>query len=227
MRSSPSGSGAAEKRPVTYEGRAYERVGSTTRRMPQAKYEKALLDRAHGTRRWENEPTDRLSLKDIDRAEVFRIVEAARAKGHLVEPVGSRLPGVLDRLNVRRDEQILQAAVVLFGKTFMPDYPQCELRMARFRGLDKTEFLDQRVVRGPAFKLLEEAELFCQRHFPLPGKVVSGKTAAGRHAPDSTGCHARDSGERAHSPRLLQRGWRGVPGRLRRSRGSLEHRDLP
>jgi predicted HTH transcriptional regulator len=40
--------------------------------------------------------------------------------------------------------------------------------MARFRGVDKTEFLDQRYVRGLAFKLLEEAELFCQRHFPLP-----------------------------------------------------------
>jgi hypothetical protein len=54
----------------------------------------------------------------------------------------------------------------------MPDYPQCELRMARFRGTDKTEFLDQRQIRGPAFKLLEEAQLFCQRHFPLPGKIV-------------------------------------------------------
>jgi ATP-dependent DNA helicase RecG len=67
------------------------------------------------------------------------------------------------------------AAVVFFGKTFMPDYPQCELRMARFRGLDKTEFLDQRQIRGPAFKLLEEAELFCQRHFPLPGRIEPGK----------------------------------------------------
>ena len=167
--------GGRAVRPVTYEGRAYERVGNTTRRMPQAKYEKALLDRAHGTRRWENEPAERLLLKDIDRTEVFRIVEAARAKGHLVEPVGSHLSGVLDRLNVRRNEQILQAAVVLFGKTFMPDYPQCELRMARFRGVDKTEFLDQRTVRAPAFRLLEEAELFCQRHFPLPGKVVPGR----------------------------------------------------
>jgi len=64
---------------------------------------------------------------------------------------------------------------VLFGKEFLPDYPQCELRMARFRGTDKTEFLDQRHVRGPAFKLLEEAQLFCQRHFPLPGKIVPGK----------------------------------------------------
>jgi ATP-dependent DNA helicase RecG len=164
-----------DTRPFTYEGRAYERVGATTPRMPQAKYEKALLDRAHGKRRWENEPADGVSVTDIDRHEVFRILEAARAKGHLVEPVGSSLTGVLDRLNVRRNGQILQAAMVLFGKEFMPDYPQCELRMARFRGLDKTEFLDQRSVRGPAFKLLEEAELFCQRHFPLPGRILPGK----------------------------------------------------
>jgi ATP-dependent DNA helicase RecG len=143
--------------------------------MPQAKYARRLLERAHRKRRWENEPAEGVSIKDIDRAEVFRIVEAARAKGHLTEPVGSRLPGVLDRLEVRKDDRILQAAVVLFGKEFMPDYPQCELRMARFRGLDKTEFMDQKNVRGPAFKLLEEAEVFCQRHLPLPGKIVPGK----------------------------------------------------
>jgi len=167
--------GRRDVRPFTYEGRAYERVGSTTRRMPQAKYEKSLLERAHGTRRWENEPAEGVELRDIDRDEVFRIVEAAKSAGRLIGPVGTRIADVLDRLKLRRDGRILQAAVVLFGKEFLPDYPQCELRMARFRGTDKTEFLDQRHVRGPAFKLLEEAQLFCQRHFPLPGKIVPGK----------------------------------------------------
>jgi len=167
--------GGVHMRPFTYEGRAYERVGSTTRRMPQAKYEKVLLDRAHGTRRWENERAAGVNLRDIDRDEVFRIVEAAKSAGRLIGPVGARLADVLDRLKLRRDGKILQAAVVLFGKEFLPDYPQCELRMARFRGTDKTEFLDQRHVRAPAFKLLEEGQLFCQRHFPLPGKIVPGK----------------------------------------------------
>ena len=167
--------GGVDVRPFTYEGRAYERVGSTTRRMPQAKYEKALLDRSHGKRRWENEPAEDVELRGIDRDEVFRIVEAANSAGRLIGPVGTRLADVLDRLKLRRGGKILQAAVVLFGKEFLPDYPQCELRMARFRGTDKTEFLDQRHVRAPAFKLLEEAQLFCQRHFPLPGKIVPGK----------------------------------------------------
>lgn len=162
-------------RPFTYEGRAYERVGSTTRRMPQAKYEKSLLERAHGTRRWENEPAEGVELRDIDRDEVFRIVEAAKSAGRLIGPVGTRIADVLDRLKLRRDGRVLQGTVVLFGKEFLPDYPQCELRMARFLGTDKTEFLDQRHIRGPAFKLLEEAQLFCQRHFPLPGKIVPGK----------------------------------------------------
>jgi len=167
--------GTSDSIPFTFEGRPYERVGSTTRKLSQEKYEKLLLERAHSKRRWENRPADEISLKDIDRDEVFRIVDIARSVGRLVGPVGRSLPDVLDRLGLRKDGRILRAALVLFGRTFLPDYPQCELRMARFRGTDKTEFLDQRQIRGPAFKLLEEAELFCQRHFPMPAKIVPGQ----------------------------------------------------
>jgi ATP-dependent DNA helicase RecG len=164
--------GTSDSIPFTYEGRPFERVGSTTRKMSQERYEKLLLERAHSKRRWENQPAEEVTLKEIDREEVFRIVDIARSVGRLVGPIGRSLPDVLDRLGLRKNGQILRAALVLFGRTFLPDYPQCELRMARFRGIDKTEFLDQRQIRGPAFKLLEEAELFCQRHFPLPAKIV-------------------------------------------------------
>ena len=58
--------------PFTYDGRAYERVQSTTRKMTQAKYEKRLLDRAYSKRRWENAPAEGLALKDLDRKEILR-----------------------------------------------------------------------------------------------------------------------------------------------------------
>ncbi|RKH93201.1 ATP-binding protein [Corallococcus sp. AB038B] len=167
--------GISDSVPYTFDGRAYERVGNTTRKMAQERYELLLLERAHSRRRWENQEADEVPLQELDRQEVMRIVEAARSAGRLVGPVGRGLPELLDRLGVRHKGRLLRAAVVLFGKTFLPHHPQCELRMARFRGTDKTEFLDQRNVRGPAFRLLEEAELFCQRHFPLAGRIESGR----------------------------------------------------
>ena len=48
---------------------------------------------------------------------------------------------VLDGLGLRVEGQVLNAAVVLFGRRALPHSAQCELRMARFRGTDKTEFL--------------------------------------------------------------------------------------
>lgn len=163
--------GTQDAIPFTYDGRSFERIANTTRRMPQERYESLLLERAHSRRRWENQVADEITLQDIDRDEVFRILEVAQSSGRLVGPAGRSLVPVLERLGVCKKGQLLRAAVVLFGRTFLPDYPQCELRMARFRGTNKTEFLDQRHIRAPAFKLLEEAQLFCQRHFPLPGRI--------------------------------------------------------
>jgi ATP-dependent DNA helicase RecG len=115
------------------------------------------------------------TLRDLDREEVFQAIGSARAAGRLVEPGGGDLGRILDRLGVCRGSTILRAAVVLFGTRFLPDFPQCKSRMARFKGTDTTEFLDQRKIRGPAFQLLEEALLFCQRHLPLPGRIEPGR----------------------------------------------------
>ncbi len=163
---------ANEDIPIVFEGRAYELVQSTTRKMSQQRYQQLLFARSHSKHRWENQPAEGITIKDIDREEVFRIVNLATSQGNLSGPTERNLARLLDRLGVRVGDQILRAAVVLFGKRFIPDYPQCELLMARFKGTDKTEFMDQKSLRGPAFKLLEEAQLFCQRHFPLPGKIV-------------------------------------------------------
>ena len=56
-----------------------------------------------------------------------------------------------------------------FGQRFLLDYPQCQLRLARFRGLDKTEFNDQRQVNGHALQLMSEAMDFLSCHWIEPG----------------------------------------------------------
>jgi len=66
-----------ESVPFTFDGRAYERIGNTTRKMFQGRYESLLLDRAHARRRWENQPSVDIKLSDLDQEEILRVRETA------------------------------------------------------------------------------------------------------------------------------------------------------
>lgn len=160
--------------PFTFSGRPYQRVGSTTIQMPQERYQQLLLERVHSRRRWENEPAPSAKWEDLDHEEILRTVRVGVEAGRLPESTGSDILDILGRLGLRDDNRILNAAVVLFGTRFLPEYPQCQLRMARFKGVDKSEFLDQRQLERHTFRLLEEALIFLRRHLPIAGRVLPG-----------------------------------------------------
>jgi ATP-dependent DNA helicase RecG len=160
--------------PYTFDGRPYVRIGNTTSRMPQAEYQRRLLSRASAQHRWENQVAEGYSGSDLDVEEIDRAVRAAIYCGRL-ESQSSDPFDALDRLQLRVDGQLLNAAVVLFGRRFMPYYPQCTVRLARFRGTDKSEFLDQRQLHGHAFQILDEAMHFVLRNIPISGHFEPGK----------------------------------------------------
>ncbi len=163
-----------ESRPFTFDGRPYERIGSTTSVMPQEKYQRLLLERAHSSRRWENLPVE-LALEDLDQEEILKTARLGAAAGRMsAASTPTDVADVLDRLGLRIQGQLLNAAVVVFGERMLPHYTQCQLRMARFRGDDKTEFLDQRQTNGHALQLLEEAMQFLTRHLPVAGRIEPG-----------------------------------------------------
>jgi len=163
-----------EDGPYQYDGRAYQRIGTTTQRMPVAEYERRLLERLHSSQRWENRVAEGNSLDDLDTDEIRRTLESAVEAGRLDSVVAN--PGeALDRLGLRVDGRILQGCVVAFGQRLLPDYPQCGLRLARFRGTTKTEFVDQRQLHGHAFRLLDEAMQFILRHIPVAGRIEPGQ----------------------------------------------------
>jgi ATP-dependent DNA helicase RecG len=53
-------------------------------------------------------------------------------------------------------------------------YPQCLLRVARFRGNDRTEFLDNRQFHDNAFALLQRAERYLRESLPVAGRIAPG-----------------------------------------------------
>jgi ATP-dependent DNA helicase RecG len=168
--------GGVDMRPFTYEGRPYERVGSTTRRMPQAKYERLLVERGHAKRRWENLPAEGLALKDLDRKEILRTRELAIQQSRISPDTHRDIGEILDRLGLRANSVLTQAAQVLYGKRFLPDYPQCLLKMGRFRGTEVTgEIVDNRQEYMNAFAMVREGMAFLERTMPLGARFPEGK----------------------------------------------------
>lgn len=164
--------GQGTSRPYTYRGSAYRRVGNTTVKMSAYEYEQMLMERMHKEHRWENQPADGWSVGDLDVAEIRNTVAEAVRIGRLDEPPSREPVDLLRGLGLLEDGVLLRAAVVLFGKEerLMFEVPQCKLRVARFRGIDKMEFLDNRQFHGNAFSLLSHAERFLRDSLPIASR---------------------------------------------------------
>ncbi len=164
---------AGSSQPYAYRGHAYRRVGNTSQQLSREEYNRILLERLHGDQRWENQTAEGWSLDDLDGVEITRTVEESIRRGRVDDP-GTRDPAeVLRGLGLMKDGRILRAATVLFGKAerIEMEIPQGLLRVARFRGKDKTEFLDNRQFHGNAFDLLLKAERFLRENLPVAGRI--------------------------------------------------------
>lgn len=165
--------------PYRYRGTAYRRVGNTTQIMSAEEHNRILFERMHNERRWEDQPAEGWTVGDLDVAVLRNTVAEAVRVGRLNEP-GRRAPDDLLRgLGLMREGVLFQAAAVLFGSAERLEYdmPQCVLRAVRFRGFDRSEFLDNRQFNGNAFTLLAAAERFLRENLPIASRFESGRMA--------------------------------------------------
>lgn len=160
--------------PYLYDGRAYLRRGNTTTKMSQQDYERMLAGRSLATSRWESAAAEGVTFDDLDANEVVRTVEAGISKGRIGDPGTRALRDLLQGLGLLAEGRMLRAGFVLFAKAdrLLPDFPQCLLRLARFKGTDRTEFIDNRQYYGNAFNLLLRADRFLRDHLPVAGRII-------------------------------------------------------
>lgn len=166
-------------RPYRYRGTAYLRLGNTTQAMSATEYNRILFERMHNERRWENQPAEGWTIQELDVAEIRNTVAEAVRIGRLNEPRTREPKELLRGLGLLRGDVLFRAAVVLFGNSerLEGEMPQCLLRVARFRGLDRFEFLDNRQFIGNAFTLLSSADRFLRDAVPIASRFRSGQMA--------------------------------------------------
>ena len=157
-------------RPFSYKGRAYIRVESVTSTMPQEIYNQHLIQRG-GKYAWEAMTNSDLKISDLDEHAVMGAVRGGIRCGRLPEAtIREDLPTILEKFNLLHEGKLNNASAVLFGRDFYY-YPQCLLRLARFKGTTKDEFIDNQRVTGNVYTLLDAAMAFFFKHLSLSGKI--------------------------------------------------------
>lgn len=157
-------------RPFTYKGRPYQRIESTTVVMPQEVYNYLLMQRG-GKYIWDSIINPALKISDLDEEAIMGVVRGGIRSGRLPEnTIREQIPAILEKFSVYKDGQLNNAAAVLFGRNLY-DYPQCLLRLARFKGTTKDEFVDNQRATGNIYQLLDAAMAFFFKHLSLSAKI--------------------------------------------------------
>jgi ATP-dependent DNA helicase RecG len=162
--------------PYTYDDRAYMRMNSRTIRMPQHRYQEMLLQRMHAQSRWENQIAGGYAVDDLDAQEIVRTIDESVRRGRLDDPRTRDVSALLTGLELLRDGELTNAAVMLFGHAnrLPASFPQSLIRLARFRGIDRTEFIDNKQEFGNAFDVFSMAQRFLRDNLPIAGRIVPG-----------------------------------------------------
>ena len=161
--------------PYVYDGRPYYRVESTTKIMPQTMYQDLLRKKDSRRKLWEEEQNPDVLLEYLDEDSIWRLVRSGVEAGRIPERMMHKeLSEILKSMRLSVDGVMKNAASALFVK---PEYApiQFQLRMARFAGTTKREFIDNRLASGNIFYLYDEGMAFFFKHLNVSGSFIDGQ----------------------------------------------------
>lgn len=158
-------------RPYTYDGRPYYKVESTTKIMPREIFEERLRMSRPTFYSWEQQVAFGISISDLSEQRIRGAIRLG-VEGGRINPSAMTEPieMVLDKLQLLSDGKPNNGALALFGSNI--NDARFNLRMARFRGTDKNEFIDNQKVKGNFFELLDAGMSFFFKWLALSGKIV-------------------------------------------------------
>lgn len=158
-------------RPFTFRGRPFHRIQTVTSVMSQEEYRYLLFSRTDDKYSWDRMLNPELKLSDLDENAFWGAIRTGINSGRLPETTANEsMESILGKMELSREGKLTNAAAVLFGKQHI-GYMQCYVRLARFRGIDKNEFIDNQQVNGNIYRLLDAVMAFFFKHLPLSAKV--------------------------------------------------------
>lgn len=152
--------------PVAYRGRYYKRVGNTTREIPPADLGTFFMSRLGTT--WDALPCE-AGLEEIDTVTVSRFAGMARPRLPHIE--ATDMPeSTLVNLDLVRDGKLVNAAILLFGKTPQRYFPMANIHVGRFRDTDIV--IDDKLLKGNLFSQVDQVMQVFRQYLQVRLEVV-------------------------------------------------------
>ena len=115
----------------------------------------------------------------IDEEEVRDFLENRAIKLDVDIPKISIKDFLIKTLKVVKEEngelKPTNAGLLFFGKNPSEYISQNEIRIARFKGITRINFIDSKEIKGSIYKMLSEVEMFFKRNTRLANKIVEFK----------------------------------------------------
>jgi len=162
-----------DKAPYSYDGRFFTRSQSTTMRMTREEY--GYIYNQNNMTLWETLTNNDCTLKDLDEDRIKEIVHTAVFEKRLpTTALTASIPDILTKLKLLVDGKLTNAAVVLFCKNEDKQFMQSQVKLARFKGIDKKEFLDTKLYVGNAFDLYDKTMDYLTFCLPVAARIEQG-----------------------------------------------------
>ncbi|HEV2601934.1 MAG TPA: ATP-binding protein [Candidatus Babeliales bacterium] len=137
-----------------------------------SKEEYIYLHNKNNQTTWESLTGNTCTLSDLDRNRIKEVVRMTVYEKRMPEPaISESIPDILKKLHLTIDGKLTNAAVILFAKKEDKQFLQCNMKMARFRGTDKSEFFDTKSFRGNAFDIYDKAMDFLVFSLPVAARI--------------------------------------------------------
>jgi ATP-dependent DNA helicase RecG len=161
-------------KPVFFKKHAHKRVGKSSQRMSSSEMRR-LAHEDKPKMLWDERICEGASLEDIDEEKVRLFLEKARFERRLEVSYDTPIIDALERLNLIKNNNLTNAAILLFGKRPQKFFLQSKVRCARYKGTTAVDFIDLKVIEGNIVDQVDDAEKFILTHIKKAAKIVGFK----------------------------------------------------
>ena len=144
--------------------RPYRRVGKSTLRMPKDEYKRIILEKHKDKIQFDTQINLEVTIKDINKDKLRWFPRKAKEeKNYDINPETPPRE-TLNRLNLIKDRNLTNTAILLCGKDPQKFFPQVKIKAGRFKGVEGLDFINMKILEGTILELQEKAMKFVMTH---------------------------------------------------------------